>query len=273
MSVPLGYPVLDGTTAVVPILGDPIAQVRSPDGVTRLLTARGSNTVVVPLRVAPEDLDRLVGAVGRSASVTGLIVTVPHKFAAYAHCATATDRAHRLGSVNVLRRNPDRSWHGDQLDGLALVRAATDAGCELPGASVLQVGAGGAGSAIALALLEAGVAELALHDADHRRRDTLVRTLAENFPGRVVARPPDPVGRDVVVNATPMGMRPEDPLPLPVERLSPSTFVADVVTSPAVPPLIEHGRRIGCRTQTGLDMFAAVGVLLADFLVADGRLG
>lgn len=273
MSAPAGYPILDGTTAVVPILGDPIAQVKSPDGVTRLLTARGANTVVVPLQVVPKDLDRLVGALGVTPSVTGLIVTVPHKLAAYPHCATASWRAHLLGSVNVLRRNSDGSWHGDQLDGLALVRAATSAGCELAGASVLQVGAGGAGSAIALALLEAGVAELAVGDTDHQRRDALVRALEKHFPGRVAASPPEPAGRDVVVNATPMGMRPEDPLPIPVDRLSSSTFVADVVTRPAVPLLIEHARRIGCRTQTGLDMFAAVGALIADFLVGDGRLG
>lgn len=266
MSVPNGYPILDGSTTVVPILGDPVVQVKSPDGVTRLLSARGWNTVVVPMQVAPGDVDRLVDALALTPSVTGLIVTVPHKFAAYAHCATATDRAHLLGSVNVLRRNSDGSWHGDQLDGLALVRAATAAGCELTGASVLQVGAGGAGSAIALALLEAGVAELALHDADPGRRDALVDTLGARFRGRVVARPPDPAERDVVVNATPMGMRPEDPLPVPVDRLSRATFVGDVVTWPAVPPLIEHARGIGCRTQTGLDMFAAVGELIADFL-------
>ena len=268
-----GYPVLDGTTAVVPILGDPIAQVKSPDGVTRLLTARGANAVVVPMQVAAADFDRLVGALALTSSVRGLIVTVPHKFAAYRHCATATARAHLLGSVNVLRRTADGRWHGDQLDGLALVRAATDAGCELAGASVLQVGGGGAGSAIALALLEAGVVELALHDTDRGRRDALVRTLGERFPGRVVAGPPDPAGRDVVVNATPMGMRPEDPLPVLVDRLSPATFVGDVVTVPAVTPLIEYARRVGCRTGTGLDMFAAVGGLIAGFLADDDGLG
>jgi shikimate dehydrogenase len=270
VSVPDGYPLLDGTTAVVPILGDPIAQVKSPDGVTRLLTARGRNTLVVPMHVGPGDFDRLVDALALTPSVTGLIVTVPHKLAAFAHCATSTARAQLLGSVNVLRRNADGRWHGDQLDGMALVRAATAAGCAPAGASVLQVGAGGAGSAIALALLEAGVEELALHDADIRRRDALVRTLGERFPGRVAGRPPELAGRDVVVNATPMGMRPEDPLPIPVDRLTASTFVGDVVTRPAVSPLIEHARRIGCRTQTGLDMFEAVSGLIADFLTDGG---
>jgi shikimate dehydrogenase len=57
-----------------------------------------------------------------------------------------------------------------------------------------------------------------------------------------------------------------------VQRLTPNTFVADVVTKPAVPPLIEAARGIGCGTSTGADMFAAVAVLIVDFLVADGPL-
>jgi shikimate dehydrogenase len=140
------------------------------------------------------------------------------------------------------------------------------------GARALQVGAGGAGSAIALALLEAGVAELALHDADATRRDALLGRLQERFGARVTAGSPDPAGFDLVANATPMGMRVGDPYPVEVAGLKPDTFVGDVVTRPAVPPLIDAARRAGCRTSTGSDMFAAVAVLIADFLGAEGPL-
>jgi shikimate dehydrogenase len=265
-----GYPTLSGETTVVPILGDPIAQVKAPDGVTRLLAARGANSVVVPMHVAPADLDRFVDGISLAHSVRGLIVTVPHKFSMYAHCATATDRAHFLGSVNVLRRNADGSWHGDQVDGLAFVRSAVAAGCVPEGAKALQVGAGGAGSAIALALLEAGVAELTLHDLDAQRRDGLVGRLRERFGDRVVVGSADPTGRTVVANATPMGMRPDDPLPLAVEALDPSMFVGDVITKPAVSPLVAAARGIGCTTATGGDMFAAVGELIVDVLLDGG---
>jgi shikimate dehydrogenase len=69
-----------------------------------------------------------------------------------------------------------------------------------------------------------------------------------------------------------MGMRPGDPYPVDVELLKPDTFVADVVTKPAVPPLVDAARRIGCGTSTGADMFAAVSGLIVDFLLADGPL-
>ena len=160
------YPALSGETLVVPIIGDPIAQVKSPDGITRLFAERGCDAVVVPLQVSSDDLDALIGGLSTSASVGGLIATVPHKFGLAGHCATLTDRARFLGSVNVARRNPDGTWHGDQVDGAAFVAAVHAAGGRPEGARALQVGAGGAGSAIALALVEAGVAELALHDAD-----------------------------------------------------------------------------------------------------------
>jgi shikimate dehydrogenase len=187
-------------------------------------------------------------------------------------CATLTDRARYLGSVNVARRNPDGSWHGDQVDGAAFVSAVRAAGGVPEGARALQVGAGGAGSAIALALLEAGVAELALHDADPARRDALIGRLRERVGDRVTAGAPDPAGFDLVANATPMGMRPGDPYPVDVTGLKPDTFVGDVVTKPAVPPLIEVARRVGCRTSTGGDMFATVAGLIADFLLAEGPL-
>lgn len=267
-----GYPTLSGRTLVVPILGYPIAQVRSPDGLTRTFADRGRDAVVVPLQVVPEDFDALVRGVSRSPSVAGLIATVPHKFALAGHCDTLTDRARFLGSANVARRGAHGAWHGDQLDGAAFVAAVRASGGVTEGATVLQVGAGGAGSAIALALLEAGVERLALHDVDAGRRDQLCARLAERFGDRVAHGSPDPRGYDLVVNATPTGMRGDDPFPVDVARLGPGTFVGDVITSPAVPALIEAARRLGCGTSTGGAMFDRVAGLLADFLLADGPL-
>ena len=146
------YPTLSGETLVVPIVGDPIAQVKSPDGITRLFAERGCDAVVVPLQVASADLDALLTGLSASASVGGLIATVPHKFGLAAHCATLTDRARFLGSANVARRGPDGGRHGDHVDGAAFVAAVRAAGGTPDGARALQVGAGGAGSAIALAL-------------------------------------------------------------------------------------------------------------------------
>lgn len=257
---------LDGATRLVPIVGDPIAQVKSPAGMSAAFAAAGRNTLVVPAHVAPADLATWVAGQRVAKNVDGLIVTVPHKFAAYRLCDTASERAQFLRSVNTIRRNPDGSWHGDMFDGLGYVTAAKAAGCGFAGARVLLIGTGGAGTAIAQAVAGEGVAELALHDADAARRDDLVARLAATG-APVSVGSADPRGFDVVLNATPLGMRPGDPLPIDGDGLAGTMFVGCVVTEPKVPPLIERARGLGCRTMTGADMFREVRDLMLAFLL------
>ena len=262
---------LNGATRVIAIIGDPIAQVKSPAGVTQALIERGCNAVVVPIHIATADLPGFIAGASLAKNFDGIIVTVPHKFDAYRHCASATERAHFLGAVNVLRRTAG-GWYGDQLDGAGFVAGIRAGGCKPEGLRALMAGAGGAGSAIALELLESGVAELAIHDDDAVRRDALIGRLQRRHGTKVSAGSADPSGRGLVVNATPAGMRDGDALPFDVARLNRSAFVADVVTVPAVTPLIDAARRLGCKTQIGTGMFAAVCERIVEFLLADGAL-
>ncbi|SMH39871.1 shikimate dehydrogenase family protein [Azospirillum agricola] len=263
-------PMLNGATRVFAIVGDPIAQVQSPAHVTRAFAERGENAILVPAHVTPADLDAFLAGIARARNVDGIIVTVPHKFACFRHCTEVTDRARFLGAVNVMRRTAD-GWAGDMVDGLGFVGGIRAEGFEPEGKSALLVGAGGAGTAIALSLLEAGVRDLAIHDEDTARRDTLVGRLRERFGGAVRAGEPDPAGYDLVANATPAGMRPGDPLPVPVERLERTTFVGCVITAPAASPLVVAARGLGCRTQVGGGMFANLLGLMVDFLLAGKR--
>jgi shikimate dehydrogenase len=264
MRMPAG---LNGATRLYVIIGDPIAQVQSPAGITRSLVERGRNAVLVPVHVTVEEVDACIRGLSLARNLDGIVATVPHKFTAFRHCATVTERARFLESVNAMRRNVDGGWHGDMLDGLGFVEGIRRAGCVTEGKRALQVGAGGAGTAIALALLEAGVAELALHDADAGRRDRLIGRLRSRFGDRVREGSPDPGGFDLAVNATPAGMRPDDPLPLLADRLDPECFVGEVITAPEVTPLLAAARARGCGTQTGIGMFTAVRDMIVDFLL------
>ena len=258
---------LSGATRVHFIVGDPIAQVKSPYGVTQAFEARGRNAVCIPAHVRSADLRQWHEGVSQSHNVDGIIVTVPHKLAYQDLCATLSPRAEFLQAVNTLRRNADGSWHGDMFDGLGYVQALREKGCQLAGRRALLVGAGGAGSAIAHSLVVAGVGELAVHDENTARRDSLIARLNSLNQGKVVIGSPDPSGFDVALNATPIGMQAQDPLPLLADRLSATTFVGCVITAPAVPPLIAQARSLGCVTLTGADMFAKVRDLMVDFLL------
>lgn len=264
-------PTLNGATRLYFIVGDPIAQVKSPAGVTAAFAAQGRNAVCVPAHVAPEHLAAWLAGTSLAQNVDGIIVTVPHKFACRELCATVSERAAFLGGVNTMRRNPDGSWHGDMFDGLGFVEAMRAKGCEPKGQRALLVGAGGAGSAIAHALVVAGVSELTIHDADLARRDSLVQRLAGLGLGQVRAGSSDPSGFDIAINATPIGMKAGDPLPIDVSKFTPAQFVGCVITSPAVPPMIQAARNAGCQTMTGADMFARVRDLMVTFLLETGE--
>jgi shikimate dehydrogenase len=168
-----------------------------------------------------------------------------------------------------LRRNPDGSWHGDMFDGLGFVTALHNAGCSLTGQAVLLAGAGGAGSAIAHAVVMAGARHLAIHDADQGRRTALVERLSRLNRCEVTHGGADPTGFDVVLNATPAGMQVQDPYPMDITRLRATMFVGCVVTLPAVTPFIAAARAVGCRTITGADMFVQVRDRMVDFLTGD----
>lgn len=261
-----------GATRVVFIVGDPIAQVKSPHGMTQALRERGADAIVVPAQVKPADLAAFFALAQRMPNVDGIIVTVPHKFAAAGLCEQVTPRARSIGAVNAVRRTTAGRWEGDMCDGEGYVAGLRQAGCEPRGLRTLLVGAGGAGSAIAHGLVDAGVSRLALHEADAARRDTLAAKLRAYGPVPVEAGSVDPTGYELVINATPMGMKAGDPLPVDVSKLAPSTFVGDVVTVPAVPPLIEAARARGCSTMTGTGMFEAVrDHLVAFYLEVEAR--
>jgi shikimate dehydrogenase len=260
---------LSGATRLFPLIGDPVEYVQSPARLTSSFADRGHNGICIPLHVAERDLDVVMAALTATANVDGILVTMPHKFTAFAYCATSSERARTLGVVSVIRRSPDGTWHGDMLDGLAFVKAQRDGGAHMEGTRALLVGAGGAGSAIAVALLEAGVSELVVHDSHESRVAGLLELLAGFGDGRVIAGPPDPTGCDLVFNATPMGMGDGDPLPVEAALLSSSMFVGDVIAGHGMSPFIKAARAAGCGTADGGDMVEAVQDLMADFMLGN----
>jgi shikimate dehydrogenase len=261
---------LSGETRLFPIIGDPIAYVESPDRFSRTLAEREFVGLCVPLHVPASRLDPVMAGLSATDNVKGVLVTMPHKFSALDYCASVSDRARTLGAVSVMRRNPDQSWHGDMLDGLAFVEAQKINGAQIEGQRALLIGAGAAGRAIALALIEVGVGSLLIYDRDESRVQELLE-LTPNPDYRLVARgSSDPSNCDLVFNATPMGMNEGDQLPVDASLLTASMFVGDVVAGHGVTSLIRAASDIGCRTASGHDMVEAVQSLMAAFMLNEG---
>ncbi len=258
---------LNGETRLHYVIGDPIGQVKSPASLTAMMVARGVNALVVPAHVAVADFPAFMEAAQATKNVDGLVVTVPHKIAALDFVEKVSERAHFAGSTNVMHRLASGGWSCDNTDGIGYLDGVAKEGFDPAGRTALLVGAGGAGSAIAYEILFRGAAQLRIHDLDTARRDRVIARLAERFPGRVGVGSADPTGFDLVANATPLGMREGDPLPVDVSKLTPAQFVADVVTRPEIPPLIAAARAAGAATMPGSGMFNAQAGLLVDRLL------
>jgi shikimate dehydrogenase len=159
------------------------------------------------------------------------------------------------GACNAVLKRPDGTLLGDQFDGAGFVRGVLGKGRQLKGARVLISGSGGVGSAIAASLAAAGVAELALYDARNESAEGLAQRLREHYPALTVRTgSKDPDGYEVVVNATPLGMKEGDPLPFDVARISPTCFVGEVVMKSEYTPFLRAAREKGCEVQVGTDM-------------------
>ena len=122
-------------------------------------------------------------------------------------------------------------------------------------------------AALAIELLQAGVRELVIHDADESRVVTLLDLLSDFSQGGVSAGPPDPTSCDLVCNASPMGMEDEDPLPVDAALLSSSMFVGDVIAGHDVTPFLEAAQAAGCKTANGDHMVEAARDLMVDFML------
>lgn len=257
---------LNGSTRLYFVVGHPIKQVKSPEGVTQELLNKGLNAIVPPVDVHPDHFPAFVENTKSMLNTDGLIVTVPHKITALQCCDRLTERAKFIGAVNTIRRCAE-GWEGDMLDGTGMVQAILEKNIQLQDKRVILAGAGGAGKAIAFELLLAGVSELAIFDLDAARQQQLVEQLNQLQKGKVIAHDNNPHGFDVIVNATPMGMNGDPSAAFLLDQLTAEMSVADVVTSPAETPFVQHAMQLGCTAVKGTDMFVKVRDLMVNFLL------
>ena len=241
---------ITGNTRLLAHIGYPTRTFRSPMIYNPWFAHVGEDVVVVPFASQPDRYPALLRALFDTGNVVGALITMPHKSTTPA----LLDRV-SVGACNAVRRAPDGSLEGDMFDGEGFVLGMQRNGFSARGCSALVVGSGGVGSAIAASLAAAGVARLALFDVREPVMQALAGRLRQHYPTlEVVSGSTDPAGFDIVVNATPLGMKAGDPLPLDVMRISPRTYVGEVVLSAEVTPFLAAAQARGCQGQGGLDM-------------------
>jgi shikimate dehydrogenase len=246
---------IDGHTGLIAHIGYPTHTFKSPMIYNPYFEAAGINAVVVPMGCRPEHFVPLLRSFFALENAVGALITMPHKITTVGLLDDSSVAVKVAGSCNAVRRDADGRLVGDMFDGEGFVRGVRRKGLRLKGARALVVGSGGVGSAIAASLAAAGVGTLALFDANPASAQALARRLREHHPALdVAAGDNDPHGFDLVVNATPLGMNADDPLPLDVDRLSPHAYVGEVVMKSEMTPLLRAATARGCEVQIGTDM-------------------
>jgi shikimate dehydrogenase len=246
---------ISGTTTLIAHLGYPTASFKAPMIYNPFFENKGIDAVVVPMGVKTPDYPVLLKALFSLTNIRGALVTMPHKVSTLALVDDATATARIAGSCNAIRRRDDGSLLGDMFDGAGFVRGVERSGRKLAGKRALVVGCGGVGSAIAASLAAAGVGSIGLFDANPASADALAGRLRSHYPKlKVVTGLNDPAGYDVVVNATPLGMKDTDPLPMDVSRIDPATLVGEVVMKEEFTPLLRAAKQKGCPVQIGTEM-------------------
>jgi shikimate dehydrogenase len=227
---------ISGHTKIWGILADPIGHVRTPQALNAMMARNGIDGVMIPVHVAAEGLATIVQALRLMRNLEGFVVTVPHKTAMAGLCDEVSHAAASIGAVNVVRRQSDGRLIGGILDGLGF-------------------------------LAEANVGRMMLANRTRSKSLDLAARLAEFFPDLLVDVDANgPAGYDLVVNATSLGLRVGDPLPVNVESLKPGQIVAEILMEPAMTPLLVEAQHRGCTIHTGRPMLECQLDLMAEFL-------
>lgn len=239
-------------TTMFGIVGDPVAQVRSPQVFNALFRAKGIDAIMVPMHVVPEAFERTVDGLRGVKNLGGLVITVPHKFAAATLLSVRSHRVEITGAANALCLT-DQGWAGDLFDGEGFAKGLESRHMALSGKRCAIVGAGGAGTAIALALVDRHVRELRIWDLDPMRANTLKDRLADstNIPIAVSLPSRDD---DIAINASPVGMVEGDGLPFDPGTLRRDALVCEAIMKPPKTRLLVEAERLGHPIQEGRHM-------------------
>jgi shikimate dehydrogenase len=249
---------INGHTAVYFIVGHPVEQVQAPTTFNRIFALLGINAVLVPVQVAPTDLQAFVQSAFAAPNVQGLWVTIPHKAAMLDALDSISDIARMAGAVNGVRRMAGGGLEGGLFDGEGFVASLGYFGIAYAAQRVLILGAGGAAGAISASLALAGSqapAEIAFFDpSTQRATEAAARITAGSTVKASAATTNDPAGFDLVINASPLGLKATDPLPCDVARMDAGAALVDILMKNQPTPVVRAARARGLQAEPGFEM-------------------
>jgi shikimate dehydrogenase len=256
--------VIDSTTRLYGLIGNPVSGSRSPWIHNTLFEVCGLPGAYLAFQVAPEALKDAVAGL-RALNPGGLNVTIPYKTDIMAYLDSIDPMAEALGAVNTIV-NQAGHWRGFNTDGSGLLAVLKRKLPDLENRQVLILGAGGAARGICGALLVGGVQRLGIWNRTEDRISPLIsdlKALADTGQTLQAVTAPDGFkGYDLVINTTSVGMEPDtDKIPMDVSLLSPGAVVCDIVYKPHWTRLLREAADAGHPVIHGIEMLIEQALL------------
>jgi shikimate dehydrogenase len=278
---------------VVGVMAWPVTHSQSPPMHNAVYVAARMDLVYVPFPVHPDRVGEAVRGL-RGLGMIGSNVTIPHKQAVMEFLDEISPEAQVSDAVNTIKVHDDGRLTGASTDAFGFLKSLeADAAFTVRDKRVVLVGTGGAGRAMAVGCVLAGARSMALLNRTEAKRAALRETLQElrrsshaviqggageqgglgdlaltGAAGGLEVFDADPASRkaatalaeaDLLINATSLGMKPGDPLPVDASRLHAGLFVYDAIYTPAETVLLREARQRGCRALSGLGMLVHQG--------------
>ena len=252
---------ISGTTKVIAIFGWPVEHSLSPAMHNAAFQEMGLDFCYVAFPIRPEGLAAAVDG-AHALGLHGMNITVPHKEAIMPLLDKVSPESSFIGAANTVVLH-NTKLVGHNTDGRGFMRSLEEEGIEAKDKRVLLLGSGGASRAVAWALGEAG-AGIHIHSRNNDTASRLVHDLSINFKGvQLVEDLEDAAAEaDIVLNATPLGLKQNDPLPIDLALIKDSQVAIDLIYKPT--PFLEAAREKGCRALDGRGMLLWQGVLASE---------
>lgn len=257
---------IDGETKVVGLIGYPIGHTLSPTMHNRAFEYLDLNYIYLPFPVEENNLKGALRALP-ALGIVGANVTLPYKEKVLAYLDEVTEEVELTGAVNTILVKENRliGYNTDGKGFVAFLRKG--AGIDPRGKRVVIIGAGGAGRAVSIQLAKEGMERIALFDIVFDKAQDLASHI-EKYISKVKATAlreegleKEIRGADILINATPVGIKPDDPPPIDPKLLHPNLLVYDLIYNPPKTRLLSEAEEIGAKTLNGMGMLLYQGAL------------
>lgn len=250
---------ISGKTKILGLFGYPVTHTLSPVMHNTAFRASGFDYVYVAFEVKPEYLKTAVNSI-KALNLTGVNVTIPHKEAVLSNLDEVDKEASVIGAVNTVV-NRDGKLYGYNTDGRGFIESLKEEGILPEKKKVFLLGAGGASRAIAFSLAFNKASEIAIYDVDHNKAKELALAVSKvEHSCLVTIESPEKINDyEIVINATPLGLKNSDPLPFRPELIESDIVVYDVIYRRT--RLLEEAKSKGANAIDGSGMLLWQGAL------------